>query len=123
MCRLMLAMLVLLARLLGTGIPAASAQAAPADFAELEGVAICHGGVPDIPAGQDPSKAPGHDHACLLCPACFMASPAVLLPSCGVPPPVLARLPGRAALPPPATGPPHPARAATPSTGPPAHPV
>lgn len=124
MCRLMLAMVVLLARLLGTGIPTASAQAVPVDFAGLEGVAICHGGgVPDVPAGQDPSKAPGHDHACLLCPACFLAGPAVLPPSCDVPPLALVRMPGRAALPPPATGPPHPARAATPPTGPPAHPV
>lgn len=122
MCRLMLAMLMLMARLLGTGIPTARAQAAPVDFAGLEGVAICHGvGVPDAPAGQDPSKAPGHDHACLLCSACFMAGPAVLSPSCDVSPLVPVRLPGgRAALSPPAIGPPHPARAATPPTGPPA---
>ena len=121
MCRLMLAMLVLMARLLGTGIPIAGAQAAPVDFVGLEGVAICHGG--GGPADQDPFHAPGHDHACLLCPACFMAGPAVLPPSCDVPPLVPARLPGRAALPPSATGPPHPARVATPPTGPPAHPV
>jgi len=124
MFRLILAVLVLLARLLGAGIPTASAQTAPVDFAGLEGAAICHGsGVPNGSAGQDPSKAPAHDHACLLCSACFMAGPAVLPPSCDVPLLVPARLPGRAALPPPATGPPHPARAATPPTGPPAHPV
>lgn len=123
MCRLLLAVLMLAAILLGTGIPAASTHAASMDLAGLEGVAICHGGGPDVPAGHDPSKAPGHDHACLLCSACFMAGPAVLPPSCDVPLLATARLTGRAALPPPATGPPHPARAATPPTGPPAHSV
>ena len=124
MCRLMLAVLVLLARLLGTGLPIASALAAPVDFAGLDGAAICHGGgTPEVPADQHPSKPPGHDHACLLCPACVMAAPAMLPPSGDMPPRVHVQRPGHTALPPPATGPPHVDRAATPPTGPPAHPV
>ena len=124
MCRLMLAVLVLLARLLGAGLPAASARAAPVDFAGLEGVAICHGGgVAEAPADRHPSKPPGHDHACLLCPACVVAAPAIFPLSADVPPRMHMQLPGHTALPPPATGPPPAVRAATPPTGPPSHPV
>ena len=110
---LLLAVLLLLARLLGPAMPAAAADRAPA------GMVICHAGGPAAPEPEPAAPAPAQD--CLLCPACHLV-PAAVLPAA---PTLLASTPTaapapRPAVPPPATGPPHPARLAARPTGPPA---
>ena len=115
--RVVLALAVLLVHLFGT--PAANAAPAPSVLAGLEGAVICHSG--GAPADQPPSGLPCHDHACLLCQACALATPAVLPPSSDVPPPASAQHQhSYAAHHQAATGPLRVSRAATPPTGPPA---
>ena len=118
-CRMIVAVLILAARLLGT---APDADATPAGVPGLDGLALC--GSSSAPAGQHAPPLPKHHHDCLLCPACCLAGLAVLpVADHAVPSPALAAILGHAALPPPATGPPHAARIATPPTGPPAYPI
>lgn len=118
MLRLVVAVLVLAARLLGAG--PGHAQAAGAG---LEGVAICHAGEaaaatqPSKPPAQDPSQ----DRDCLRCPVCVLAAAAVLpVVDAAVPLPAAAVLPAATAVPP-ATGPPPAEGIIPPPTGPPAH--
>lgn len=120
-CRLLLAVLMLVARLFDPGLSAAHAYAAPATGAGLEGAAICWAGdTRDALAGPHPSESPAHEHDCLLCPACQLAGQAALTAADGIVPlPVMTLQPRPAAPSPAATGPPHPARVAARPTGPP----
>ena len=119
--RLLLAMVVLVARLFGPGLSAAHAYAAPANWTGLEGAAICWASdTRDAPVGQHPSKPSAHEHDCLRCLGCQLGAQAGLTAADDLAPPCVATLqPGKAALPPTATGPPYPARVAARPTGPP----
>ena len=112
--RVLLAVLVLLARLVGPGVPAALAlELPPGAFV------ICHAGNGDASPAHEPAKNGDHEHACQLCPACHLAVPPALLGSdtfLPLPSP-LPRV--GASLMPRATGPPRLVALATPATGPP----
>ena len=123
--RLIVAVFVLAARLLGSGPSHALAVAGTG----LEWATICHAGEvsaalqPSKPPAHDPAHNPSHDQDCLRCPVCVLAA-AALLPVVGatVPLPVAAALSAAAAAPP-AMGPPPAAGLVPPPTGPPARPV
>lgn len=110
---MLLATFLLFARLVA---PAMAVPMPPADG--ITQLAICHTAAP----GEQPGGTgqPDH-HDCLLCPACHLASHAVLPLSAapGLPLPQGAFF-NVATPPPPATGPPLCRRAAAQPTGPPA---
>lgn len=117
MSHLLLAVLVLVARLLGPAVPPAQAGNLAASVGQL---VICHAGDgPSLP-NQDPGKPADHEHDCLLCPACHLPVSAVLpapvAPLAWAPAGAIAKRP---ASPPPSTVPPRPARLADRPTGPP----
>lgn len=116
---MLVAALVLLARL----IAPATATVVPANAADPFALAalqtLCHAAAPNDPTDHAPGPVPAQ-HDCFLCPACHLASHAALPAPAG---PVLAApalMPaGLAVLLPPATGPPSRARAVAQPTGPP----
>jgi hypothetical protein len=108
---MLLAMLVLVARLLGPGIALDRLAGGPA-------LVICHAVSDDAPS-PGPAKH-SHEHDCQLCPACHLAALAAIIPphtAIAVCVALAAAAP--AAPPPPATGPPHAGRLAARPTGPP----
>ena len=121
MAHLLLAVLVLAARLLG---PAATVAKAADPILAAGFLVICHAGDGPATPQPDPAKPASHEHDCLLCPACHAVGQAALLAE----PVIFAWTPTAAvadnpALPPPSTGPPHSVRLAARPTGPPASPV
>ncbi|MGI4793671.1 MAG: hypothetical protein ACRYF2_07925 [Janthinobacterium lividum] len=108
---LLLAALFLALRLLASSM----AMAAPVPNAVAGAIVICHTGLDD-----DAPPAPGHDPACLVCPACHVVSEVGLPMSApAVMPEVVGGDIGRVGAPPGSTGPPRQPRVTAYPTGPP----
>ena len=116
---MLVAALMLVARLIGpvTAMPTPANAADSVAQAALQ--AICHAEAPDGRTDHGPRQAPAH-HDCLLCPACHFLSHAIV-PAPGGPAvrPPAPTLIGLAAPLPPATGPPERPRPVAQPTGPP----
>jgi hypothetical protein len=111
---MLLAVLVLLARLLGPALPGVAID----KLAGGPALVICHAVGDDAPA-PSPAKHT-HEHDCQLCPACHLAALAAIIPpATTVSVPVAIAVAGQAAPLPPTTGPPHAGRLAARPTGPP----
>ena len=112
---LLLAALFLAVRLLASSM----AMAAPVPNAVSGATVICHTGLDD-----DAPPAPGHDHACLVCPACHVVSQVgLLIPAPAVMTQVDGGDIGRVVAPPGSTGPPRQPRVTAYPTGPPVAPI
>lgn len=112
---LWLAALFLVARLLASSVSMAAPAQNPAADLVAAYSAFCHTGPAD-----DAPQTPAHDHACLVCPACYVISYFDLpIPAVAALPIFVAGIIGTAAAPPPTTGPPGQPRTAAHPTGPP----